>query len=99
VIVERYKLRFVGIVNYSKMVVSLETKWGTILETRESICRVRNWVVLFDGKMINLFFLKHVMSFAYNIPKSENLTIRPNIPLFIVGNHLKRLMEATNVDL
>jgi hypothetical protein len=24
---ERYKLRLVGIVNYSKMVVTLETKW------------------------------------------------------------------------
>ncbi len=69
-IVERYKLRFVGIVNYSKMVVSLETKWGTILETRESMCKVRNWVVLFDVKMKNLFFFfKHVTSFAYNIPR------------------------------
>jgi hypothetical protein len=46
-VVERYKLRLVGIVNYSKMVVNLETKWGTILETRESMCRVREWVVLF----------------------------------------------------
>jgi hypothetical protein len=50
VVVERYKLRLVGIVNYSKMVVSLETKQGTILETRESMCRVREWVVLFDGE-------------------------------------------------
>jgi len=50
VIVERYKLRLVGIVNYSKMVVSLETKWGNFLERRESMCRVKEWVVLFDGE-------------------------------------------------
>ncbi len=49
-IVERYKLRLVGIVNYSKMVVSLETKWGNFLERRESMCRVKEWVVLFDGE-------------------------------------------------
>ncbi len=49
-VVEGYKLRLLGIVNYSKKVMSLETKWGTILEIRESMCRVREWVVLFDGE-------------------------------------------------
>jgi hypothetical protein len=47
VVVEKYILKLAKLMNYSKMVVSLEAKWRTILKKGKYVCRIGKWVGLF----------------------------------------------------